>query len=529
MKEQLSTSTDYKGETDGVCVGSNKILTILDDVSMSVLDKGIGFILDNISETAGDMLSGTLLSALQDPLEKSLENISQQITDTQEMISTLQTSVNDLQSTVDASFKIINQKLSRSEFNRSMSLINSTFNTVNSLQTHYNEIINMCYDDNNIKKELSDYDKANLDDKIKVFIKAIESANIEDMINDLNSQTNPSYGDSTYYIANDYFINYYPFEHQTYRDMYNVFNLISNIRTIALHLYKEYQSYNWKTSGSILTQEDYLNNHYINIYNSAVASINKEVESEPALNELSTKLLNVQIEDKIKYLEDSINIDFTYAYNNNLGDVYKVKAYKVKVNSSNKKNCFVILKESLKLKPSSWETYYKHHKDTVTQHHNGVADPVSIDTTYISADSQSLLKELLANNSGCNQTDFLVKNIPGLDPSTNGFALKEDEEEKETSKNNSNYLGVYTTCYKYLNLLDGRKFDPAVSNINDYILKHKKGEGAKGMNGKDEQRIDTWDIIINQPNVDFTTSTGATVTSNLPDAKFFVIFKDTNI
>ncbi len=530
MKEQSLTSRNYKGATGMVCEGSSIVVSILEGFSKNVLENSIESILTNINETTGDNVSGTLLSLLQNPVEKSLDNISKQITDTQNMINALQTSVNELQSTVDKSFKIISQDLKRSEFNESMDILNKEYNIVNTLQTDYNEIIDMCYNADNSLKELSDYDKENLEDKIGVFIEAIESAHIEDMLNSLKAETSPSIGDSTYYIANDYFISYYPFKHQTYGDMYNVFNLISVIRTICLHLYKEYQSYNWRISGSNLTQEDYLNNHYINIYNSTVNSINDEVENEPALKHMADLLSGVQIDDKIKYLEDTINIDFSYAYDNNTNDVKKGKAYKVEVNSTEKENCFVILKESLKLSPTNWTTSYKHKKDTVTQYHHGVANPISNDSRYISVDTQSLLNELLANNTGFNQTDFLLNNLPSLDSSTNGFALKIDQEEHETSKNNSVQLGVYTSCYTYLNLLDGRNFDPAVTDINDYILKHKKGEGAKGMNGIDGARFDTWDVICgDNSTVDFVTSTGSKETIRVEDAKFFVIFKDNNI
>lgn len=516
MKEQLLRTSDSQEGTDMVCEENNFVVSLLEDIAKSALENGIGLILSDINQTTGDVVTGTLLALLEGTGDKSLEKIEQQIIETQEMIQTLQSTVDDLQSTVNSSFKMISKKLSRSDFNKSMDLINSTYNTINSLQTHYNDIIRMCYDGDKVKKEFSDYDKANIADKINVFSAAIESANIEKIIDALAAQTSPTIGDSTYHIANDYFTKYYSFKHQTYKDTYNLLNLISSIRTTSLYLYKEYQSYKWKTSNSNITLEDYLNNHYINIYNRAVNSTNKEVKSEASLNDLATKLLGVQTDDKIKYLENTINIIFTYAYNNNTNDVKQGKAYKIEVNNLGKDNCYIILKESLKLNFTSWTTSYKYHRDIVTQYHYGVADPISTDTRYIPVDSQNLLKGLLINNTGSNQTDFLVSNLPELDSSTNGFALKEDEKVQETPKNKSNYLGVYTRCYQYLNLLDGRNFDPSITDISKYYVK----------DGKDKvcTLFADSDITFN-----FLKSDGTKEKLKISDAKFFVIFKDTNI
>ncbi|MCB2300854.1 PLAT/LH2 domain-containing protein [Clostridium tagluense] len=500
-------------ENLGVMVTSEFFIEVLKDLTKNIIIGTAEIALEKLNQTSGDKISGTLLTLIGGSTGSALFRIEKEIAETQNMILELQISVNSLITQVTNFFKQITAEILKSRFYIDMQMINKYYEKVIALQQSYLAIIDMCYDEKGDVKELTDYEKEKIDDAIIVFISNVGENYIPTMLTELNSMTNPKTGDSIYSSALGYFKTCVPFKHQMYGNMYALYNLIASIHTIGLDMYKEYESFKWlKDEKTTLTQEDWLENHYVPVYNSSISALNYQVENTPLINEMSTQLINITTDDPVKHLEDTINQKLAVV--DEEGNHYLYDIFCIDSNAPSTASRYAVVKEALNLNcyeteetSGGGDTY--HAVDSYF--YNRLI--YSSDHRYKAVDVASDLGALLYGNTGNDQIKYLVTNLPGLHVDGNGFVLNEGGKCWECK---STYL--YTERYYAVKLLDANNYN---ANIAPTFIDGKKISSTRGINKNTQVSLLDTD----------RSSSAKTVYKKigLKDMKFYIVFVDTNI
>lgn len=519
MKEKILRAPC--ASVDEVTAGKFHI-ELLTDLAKSVINGTAEIGLEKLNQITGDEISGTLLTLIGGATGTALARIEKEIAKTQEMISTLQISVNSLIKQVANSFKDISLAISMSNFDDDMDVLSGNYETVNFLQQGYQAILDMCYDENGNVKELNNYEKARVDDAISIFMNNVKTADIPTMLMDLTSMTSPQAGFSTYYTATDYFKRYFPFKHQMYGNMYALYNLIATIRTIGLDMYKEYESFMWSIDKtSTLTQEDWLKNHYIPVYNSSISALNTEAQKASLINEMGTQLINVTTDDPVKYLENLINQQLTFIDEKEETQAYDVFVIDSNVvdtpaNASTTATGYAVIKQALNLdyyNTSETSGGATNYQTTYHYYYNRLV--YSIDHRYKAVDVPYDLNALLDANKGTDQVSYLVTNLLGLGADGNGFVLNECGINWEVES--SQYLFQF---YYYLKLLDANNYNAHLATPN-FLVSSKNPLSTRDIE---------YNINVSLLNTDKSNSSKTVYKDiGLKDMKFYIIFLDTNI
>jgi hypothetical protein len=187
--------------------------------------------------------------------DEQLANISSQITVAQGMIANLQANLDNFENQTTSLLQALKTGQDNQDFKTAMSTMTTDYGLLQTALFNYSNAVSHCYSNGVIKAQLTTTDQG----FVTTFLSSGygESGNQDlssfanTVLTDIQTATTAnisSGGNTVYDYGMTVFRDQVPFEHQTYANMYNLFNYITGMRAAALFLMKEYNSYQWTTN-----------------------------------------------------------------------------------------------------------------------------------------------------------------------------------------------------------------------------------------------------------------------------------------
>jgi hypothetical protein len=162
------------------------------------------------------------------------------------MITSLQANLVNFESQNHNMLQALKTGQDEQNFTAAMGTMITDYGLLQNALVNYTNAVSHCYSNGVIKTQLNATDQG--------FVTTLlssgygESGNQDlasfanTVLTDIQAATSPSFGPTVYDYGMTVFRDQVPFEHQTYTNMYNLFNYITGMRAAALFLMKEYNS-----------------------------------------------------------------------------------------------------------------------------------------------------------------------------------------------------------------------------------------------------------------------------------------------
>ena len=287
--------------------------------------------LNQLNNADPDSGAGVLMSVLGGKTtDEQLANISSQITVAQGMITSLQANLVNFESQNHNMLQALKTGQDEQNFTAAMGTMITDYGLLQNALVNYTNAVSHCYSNGVIKTQLNATDQG--------FVTTLlssgygESGNQDlasfanTVLTDIQAATSPSFGPTVYDYGMTVFRDQVPFEHQTYTNMYNLFNYITGMRAAALFLMKEYNSYQWSTNvPATSTLAQWMTNSsscsfFAGAHNiTQVANqIDNDVANNSTLLKIATLLSTSSVTDstqRLAYLQGLITTNYPFTTN----------------------------------------------------------------------------------------------------------------------------------------------------------------------------------------------------------------------
>ena len=266
------------------------ILEHFGELAGEIINNVTEMTLEDINGATDGQLSEGLCTLLGGATGRALNEISDEIEATQEMIAELQKSVEVLAVQTVKHLDVIEDHLNEQDLDDALGTLNKADAAVDSLSRQYREIIDSLYDsDGKLKEEIG------TDEIIRIngFIEHIDELDISALLDEIKSDVDPGMGKTIYDVQLKYYEGETSFRHKTYMSAYALANWITQIRAGLLFFEKESESYNqmliYKHKNPEDTElEGFTPNftNYESLYNQFIENTNEEIEKTELFEEI---------------------------------------------------------------------------------------------------------------------------------------------------------------------------------------------------------------------------------------------------
>lgn len=364
-EESEAVAKQDKKEVSSQIVVRSVILEHFSELAGEIINNVTEMTLEDINSATDGPLSKGLCTLLGGATGRALNEISEEIEATQEMIAELQKSVEVLAVQTEEQLDVIEDHLNEQDLYDALDTLNEADAAVDSLSEQYREIIHNLYDsEGNLKEEIGTGEIVLIDG----FISHINQLKISALLDKIKADVDPGMGKTIYDVQLTCYKGETSFRHKTYMSAYALANWITQIRAGLLFFEREAESYNemliYKKNHPEDTKLEGFTptfSNYESLYNQFVEDTNEEIEKTALFEEIGEIFSGVDdgalprqedygseeaFQDAVEaYLTDHTN-DLQHAIDNSIvteievyapdGSRVKEKAYKV---VSNKDDC----------------------------------------------------------------------------------------------------------------------------------------------------------------------------------------------
>ena len=244
--------TSMKGEGEGLMEGYGKELFRF--ITTQAIEATASAGLNQLNNAAPDSGAGVLMSVLGgNTTDEQLANISSQITVAQGMITSLQANLVNFESQNSSMLQGIAKQIDWQNYVAAMSQVKNDYTQLQKAVGYYSNAVSHCYSNGVLKTQLAPTDLIYVTNFISSGYGQYNDQDLssfaDTVLTDIQNATSADIsGNTVYDYGMTVFRDQVPFEHQTYANMYNLFNYITGMRATALFLMKEYNSYQWTTN-----------------------------------------------------------------------------------------------------------------------------------------------------------------------------------------------------------------------------------------------------------------------------------------